>query len=668
MKKINRSLTPCLLALLALAACTDANDPRSDGAEGHDAITLNVTTDTATDTAPAATRAITRADANEPYTPDANVDLHLYNGPVNATDTYQAVYNYNADGTGAWAPKAGTNPLYWDEAVTGTGSLYHFYAVVNLPPAPAGTDIYTVATNQDANANSYADADLMIAYDYANRRRPDAPLAFTLKHLMAQLTVTLTTDDDPATADDERFSSDEMADATAVATGLKPNYTLAYTAVSSTDDAAAAKAMPATATAHDAANATDFTMKRTVNRGTTDGDVTSVTFQLIAPAQALTHIVITIAGKTYTFDATQATPAGGSGTGIILQAGVNTLQPIMARKSGLNPGNVTVTPWKDESYNAGDVTADGVVSVTTALEGIDQAGVLHLYATAPAGSTGAGTTGKGIYPVSYTPGAGAAPGTATINTAPGSGYAPIIWEALAKYENTSNTLQTYIYTATFVPTDYRYTDGATLNHEKDYLSFTAKDIAWGTTPSFSNATGGAADPGNPNNIDQRLTHAAAHLIVSVSCADGTYTAAQLNAAVLTVKRNRKFAFDAADASLACVTIASNDATATATLAKSSDATDAAPPATATPATFGILLAPQTLAATQDDVYLTLTLHPDDPAKKKTYTLKAPTTSGFALQAGQRYTITASLKKSDLTVGSIQVTDWKDATGSGDFEW
>ena len=286
-KKNNLFLTGCL-ALCTLTACTDSIDDASDTRDPADAVTLSVNTDDANPQ----TRVTTGS--TEEYIPDQNVDLHLYSNSVGSSIT--AVYNNTAGAqttNATWEAKSGTSPLYWDDAIGTDGNkLYSFYAVVNAHASSGkGSNdnaVYTIPTNQadpatgSENFSPYEQADLLTAYTYTTRRHQD--LQFTLKHLMAQLTVILTT-----LEGNDGFSPTQLAGATAEASLIAP-YTLVYTDVANTTNADKAKETPATATAS-GTTSTAFTMQRTLHykSGTeeTAGNVASVTFRLIAPPQTI---------------------------------------------------------------------------------------------------------------------------------------------------------------------------------------------------------------------------------------------------------------------------------------------------------------------------------------------------------------------------------------------
>lgn len=674
MNKIQNILAGSALLLTALAACSDPNEAENPSTD-HQAVMLNVSIEadaTLSDATCADARgmqAATRADAADiAYTPAADVDLHLYHGAVGNDD--HAIYHYSAD---AW--QADGHPLYWDDLSAATiadgetGRLYSFYAVVNptfigstgatdyangiLPTDQAETT--TDGTTGQAVAANYTAADLMMAYTYTERRTTTAPIAFTLKHLMAQLTITL--NNDPDANGDARFTDQQLADATA-STRLRPGYTLTYHSTGSKADAEQAKSAPATAavsTTGAGAAPADFTLLRTVhyakNADGTDNTaiVDHVSFTCIAPAQELGAVTITIDDRNYTF-----TPGAGA---ITLAAGFNTVQPLIAKKTGLAPGAVTVTDWVDDPQGSADLTADGINPASESLADIEEAGTLSLYAYKSGGDDT--HIGTGVYPVTYD----ASQGSAAINTADGSGYQPLFWDNLPKYA-TGSTLQSYTYVATYVPTGYRLASnpGNTERHEKDLLASLSTATPWGTTPSF-------VDGGSGN--DTRLKHLMARFTVKLTCTDGTYTAAELNAAQLTTVRKATVA--AADpliesingAALKIVSTTGDAADNTVTLVKTVSATTGSGNAdTDNIAQYSAILAPQTLTATDAADKTVLRLSISGAAGRKEYSLKQAVT----LEAGKDYVLTATLTKTALNMGSITVKPWDDSTtGSGDFE-
>lgn len=639
MKQIRTLLANCaaLIALSALASCSDHNEPETNPTDNPDEVVMpsvSIEGDVSADVS-----AITRADNQ--YTPDDKSELYLYSGSVASTSP-NGIYSYNAT-TPAWT--AGKS-LYWDDAVntsTGNDRIYSFYALANKETLDISNSTGTVSPNQGvanstdeatAKAN-YAAANLLMAYSYTEKRAKGQNVPFTLKHLMAQFTVTLTTP-----ADKDGFKKEYLENATAT-TQLRSGYTLKYAAIGTTDAANKAKSAPATTTATGSAT-TDFTMLRTVNYMDNDEtkDVESVTFTCIAPPQAVTKVVVTINGNDYTATLTDAT----------LLQGYNTVQPLVAKPSGFSllPGTIQVTAWEDVQKESHELTTDDIITGSENLEGIKEAGMLKLYAYKESDSQ-IHKDGTGSYPVVY--------GTeATINKDASAGYAPIIWENLTKtVDGTTGTpLQNYVYAATFEPTGYIHADATnSQHHEKDLLAGNSASTPWGKSPSFVDAT--------------KLKHLNSRFTVKLFCSDDTYTADQMNNAILTTVRKKiMMAANPFTVTKTSVTPNTTDATGTAaqntvTLINTNNATEAGNNE-ANAAQFTAILAPQTLATAGKDV---VRLSIKGTAGTKDYTLTLP--DDVILESGKNYILSAQLKKTDLTVGNISVQAWDEVKGSGDFE-
>lgn len=643
MKQIRTLLANCaaLIALAALASCSDHNEPETNPTDNPDQVVMpsvSIEGDVSADVS-----AITRAD--NPYKPDNNSKLYLYSGSVTA-NAPQGTYVYSSN---AWTA---SKFLYWDDAVntsTGNGRIYSFYALANKETLDISSGTGTVSPNQGvatgtdeatAKAN-YAAANLLMAYSYTEKRAKGTSVPFTLKHLMAQFTVTLTTP-----ADKDGFKKEYLENATAT-TQLRSGYTLKYAAIGTTDAANKAKSAPATTTATGSAT-TDFTMLRTVNYMDNDEtkDVESVTFTCIAPPQAVTKVVVTINGNDYTATLTDAT----------LLQGYNTVQPLVAKPSGFSllPGTIQVTAWEDVQKESHELTTDDIITGSENLEGIKEAGMLKLYAYKKSDSQ-IHKDGTGSYPVVY--------GTeATINKDASAGYAPIIWENLTKtVDGTTGTpLQNYVYAATFEPTGYRYANNGDQHHEKDLLAGISAPTPWGTSPSFvADATADATGT--------KLKHLNSRFTVKLFCSDDTYTADQMNNATLTTVRKKiMMAANPFTVTKTSVTPNTTDATGTAaqntvTLINTNNATEAGNNE-ANAAQFTAILAPQTLATAGKDV---VRLSIKGTAGTKDYTLTLP--DDVILESGKNYILSAQLKKTDLTVGNISVQAWDEVKGSGDFE-
>lgn len=641
MKQIRTLLANCaaLIALAALASCSDHNEPETNPTDNPDEVVMpsvSIEGDVSADVS-----AITRADNS--YKPDDNSKLYLYSGSV-AENAPQGTYVYNST---AWTA---SKSLYWDDAVntsTGNGRIYSFYALANKETLNISSGTGTISSNQGvanstdeatAKAN-YAAANLLMAYSYTEKRAKGTSVSFTLKHLMAQFTVTLTTP-----AGTEGFSKDAFITATAT-TQLRPGYTLKYADTDTKTNANAAKSAPATTTVNAADAAQEFTMLRTINyeANNTDNDIESITFTCIAPPQDVTKVVVTINGTHYTatLDAN-------------LKQGYNTVQPLVAKKSGfeLLPGTIRVTGWTDQEEGSHELTTNDIITGSENLEDIDEAGMLKLYAYKE-NSSDIHNNGTGSYPVVYGD-------KATINKDASAGYSPIIWENLTKtVDGTTGTqLQKYVYAATFEPTGYRY-DNGDQHHEKDLLTGISTPTDWGKSPSFV-AAATADDTGT------ELKHLNSRFTVKLYCPDGTYTADQMSNATLTTVRKKIIV--AANPFIVMKTgvtpnttdAAGTDKENTVTLINTNNAIGAGD-SEASAAQFTAILAPQTLAG-KDIVRLSIS----GTAGTKDYTLTLP--NDVTLESGTNYILPARLKKTDLTVGTISVQAWDDEVkGSGDFE-
>lgn len=635
MKQIRTLLANCaaLIALSALASCSDHNEPETNPTDNPDEVVMpsvSIEGDVSADVS-----AITRAD--NPYKPDDKSELYLYSGSVVA-NAPQGTYVYSSN---AWTA---SNSLYWDDAVntsTGNGRIYSFYALANKETLDISNSTGTVSPNQGvatgideakAKAN-YAAANLLMAYSYTEKRAKGTSVPFTLKHLMAQFTVTLTTP-----ADKDGFSKDVFITATAT-TELRPGYTLKYADTGTKANANAATSVPATTTVNAADTPLKFTMLRTINyKGNNDTDnIESITFTCIAPPQAVTKVVVTINGTHYTatLDAN-------------LKQGYNTVQPLVAKMSGfeLLPGTIRVTGWTNQVEGSHELTTDDIITGSENLEGIKEAGMLKLYAYKESDSQ-IHKDGTGSYPVVYGD-------KATIDK-DASTYTPIIWENLTKTVDGTD----YVYAATFEPTGYRYAANGDQRHEKDLLAGISAPTPWGTSPSFVAAA-------TADDTDTKLKHLNSRFTVKLFCSDGTYTADQMNKATLTTVRKKIVTADPFIVTCNDVKLNTTDATGTAaqntvTLINTNNATEAGDSET-NAAQFTAILAPQTLATAGEDV---VRLSIKGTAGTKDYTLTLP--DDVILDSGKNYILSAQLKKTDLTVGNISVQAWDEVKGSGDFE-
>lgn len=615
MKQI-KTLLACCTTLWALSACTDGQETGEN--DGHrapaDAVALTVNT-------PPQTRA-----ADVAYQPASTVDLHLYNGSLQATGAQTAVYNYTS---GQWEAKA--QPLYWEDMEANANGIYSFYA----RPGDGNLQVAADQTTED----NYLNSDFLLGYTYTTQRRE--PLVFTLKHLLAQLNVTLLTKDNPATTWDERFSEAQLAQADIRAGSLSVTYDLALSPADTKDEADAACNLPATVTA--GTGATDVQMLRTLvynEPGNATSGLASVMFSLIAPPQTLGNIVISIGGQSYTYDASH----------ISLTTGYSTDLALTVTKSALTPGTVNVTPWKEDLQGNHPATTDDIVTPVSSLTDLTEAGMLTLWAykADDSGNIASGYTpdddGKGAYPVIYSS------GKSDIDTDAPT-YAPILWEDLDRYTAAgSGTLQKYIYTAFFSPSA---TPPA--NQESDYLAGQSAATLWGTAPDFSTADNPA---GSGNGT--KLHHLMARLEVNVSFGS-EFSAAEKDGARMTTVRNRKvekIKDDYTGVELATVGTGTPEeiATATVVLGKHAESNGSY--------TFAAILAPQTLDMGAGK-FLALTLN-EGTAQENRYSMSD--TGGLTLEAGVRYIYTVTVSKSGLAVGKLEIEPWNDRTGSGSFDW
>lgn len=365
---------------------------------------------------------------------------------------------------------------------------------------------------------------------------------------------------------------------------------------------------------------------------------------------------VRLGDKTYTGILTASTT---------LLPGKKNVLTLTLQATRISIGVIDVEAWEEGNSGSGNADADGIIPASASLAGIKEAGILSLNAYKP-GNTTPATDKPGTYPVTYDAGNGSA--AIDINAA---SYSPILWDNLPKYfDDDAGTLQNYAYAATYVPTGYILTGKTasaanTERHEKDLLGNISISVPtpWGIAPDFVDTNGNGI-----SNADTRLKHLMARFTVKLTCIDGTYTAAQLNAATLTTVR--KATADTAaplavsNTGVALKTVsASGDANAnTVTLVKTADATNNGTADTDNIAQYSAILAPQTLTAAETDVVLRLSI--TGAASPKEYSLKKAVT----LEAGKDNVLTARLTQTELNIGEITVKEWDDSTkGEGDFE-
>ena len=214
----------------------------------------------------------------------------------------------------------------------------------------------------------------------------------------------------------------------------------------------------------------------------TDNQATLTAIIIPQTINAGSKFIVTLAdGKDYT-----ATIANN----IELQAGKNNAITLTLNPTTAGIGTVSVADWGTGSQAAANAPVDGVNISQASLSGITEDGMLNIT------TDGA----NGHYPVVYSD------GVANINPS-SNAYDPILWDKMTKFIS-SNVLQSYIYTAIFVPT----TTPAE-NQEKDYLKAVSSTTPWGTSPSFD------------------LKHLMSGLHITIT-SDGTYTPSQLSNAVI----------------------------------------------------------------------------------------------------------------------------------------
>ena len=388
-----------------------------------------------------------------------------YTGPLtlwygNVKGTVSAKYTYAG---GAWST---TSPLYWDN-LTAASDKYAFFATNNEYPLHDDATGGTVAADQTA-ADGYAKADLIAAY-YETAKR-NQTLQFSLNHLMAQLTVSLS-------SSEGSFTAAELRAASVVAQSISTGYSMTW-------------ASSITATAVTASKENVNLCADASNETSTDNFI----FRAIIPAQTVGNIVITINGNTYTMTMNKE-----------LNAGENTIQPVLAKKTGVTIGTVNVTDWVESSMTGKDIAIDGVTVPTKALSGITEAGSLFINTDSKTGT----------YPVTY------GDATASIDYTRAT---PLLWDNLA-------VGKPYTYNAIFVPT----AETGASNQEKDYLTCTTDAAPWGTTPTFA------------------LTHAMAKLTIKLQCTDGTYTDDKLKGATVNISIAKSAAVSTAASSFGITT-------------------------------------------------------------------------------------------------------------------
>jgi len=483
-----------------------------------------------------------------------------------------AAHAYKKGTDGSWTS---TSPIYVDDTDLDND---RFYA--------------TIANDKDAKTS----VDDLIGAGPA--RMGQGQLNFGFRHLMAQLAINV------------KAAADFPAGITLTGATVKtPDMLTAYTLGYDTDNSNALKAIATdngNKTAYDGLSTGVVTNVSTASAA--DGTITGETAYLVVPqdfAAGASFTVTLTNGKTYT---------GKLASAMTLQPGKKNVLTLTLNATDMTVGSITLAEWGPGASGDGNVQGDGIKVEDEALKGIDQAGNLYIAATAD-GAAAVADNGSGTYPVKYEG------NTASIDKDKTAGYAPIIWDNLAKFKSdNSGDLQQYTYAALFVPTGYRHGATADDSHEKDYLTATTGLTAWGTQPDFSTSK------------DHQLKHAMAQLtvkLVSDTQGGNNFTTEELKAASVKIASAK--------------TVTATEATATLSINNLTTTKDVnLLPGTGTDATsFSALIAPQTLAK----VFITI--------NGNSYTLAKE----IALTANQIYSLEVSVQRTPLGF-SADVTAWE----------
>lgn len=220
---------------------------------------------------------------------------------------YEAIYVYDATAT-KWVAKAGETPIYWDNLTANDGAGFQFTAMAPSDYRAGGS----VAFQNDNDL--YLAADLLAAtYTAAARKEV---LDIELGHKMAQVVVNV------ASADTDF----DLAGASLVIKGAKPGY----------DGTAAVTG-----------DAADIEPLRT--------STTGASFMAVLPVQTLAagalklEFVIDVpeqTGNTYTWKNTSE---------LTLTAGESLAIDLNLSKTGITPGDIKVTNWKEVDPVSGEV-------------------------------------------------------------------------------------------------------------------------------------------------------------------------------------------------------------------------------------------------------------------------------------------------------------------------
>lgn len=571
-----------MMAALMAASCSDIQEETVT----NDAVGITTTLGGT----PAHTRTATTADA---YAPAGGTLILVYGIPTGTQSS-----NYTCAADGRWSTAA---PLYWNDLAPAAAATqkYPFFAFAPAMPAAAPA----VATDQSMTG-SYVKSDQLMAYTATTQRRTD--VAFTLRHLLAQLTVNIVSG---ANSDLDYLNPYH---ATLTLDGLRAAYTLSY-------DAPTPEA-PATATATgDPANA--YTPNKVDDK-----------HYLVLPPQTLASgaltITVSINGHNYTWHNTQP---------LTLAAAQNNTITLTVKKTGVSlaASGIQIAPWDNSPAPISGTPTDPDIKLPgTALNHLTEAGNLQLNAY-----KGSETVpGYNInYPVSYDP-AQSDGKRAAIDTAHPD-YRPILWENLTKYTDAAaTTLQNYTYVALFVPT----ATPAALNHERAYLGGISAATPWGTAPSFS------AD-------NQRMKQLMSRLVVKLNFGTEFSDADRAGISLSVTRKKKVGSINIKEVTGFNVTTASVTA-AEANVSLTPDATD--------PMSFHAILCPQLLAAAGDK-YITLTLNGGTNTKRD-YILKAD--ADLTLAGGQQHTLTLNVSKTALTIGNFAIAPWTETSGNGNLDW
>src|SRR5574344_1153199 len=288
-----------------------------------------------------------------------------------------------------------------------------------------------------------------------------------------------------------------------------------------------------------------------------------------------------------------------------LNAAQNNALTLTVNPTAAKIAAVTVADWGTGADAAADATLDGVTISAETLNGISEDGGLAV--SVINGESGYLT---GLYPIVYTS------GVASVNTA-STNYTPILWDEMPQY-SAGATLNSYSYKALFVPAN-----SVSGNQDRDYLQTEGATAAtpWGITPSFT------------------LKHAMGKLVVKLQ-SYGTYTADQLQAATLTFT-SAKYVYGYSDAELTY-----ENASCTITMSNASGTADAL-------GTYTAIVCPQSITG----IKLVIA--------GKTFNL----TTNIALATGSIHTLTASVNKSVVKIGTVNVNDWGEGGSStGSFQY